>query len=245
MVELAFGYRAIRYRTDLNFFWYTIHDLIELVANPASRNGLAFINGGDQRGYGLEWEFGMDITPNVGLRWNYAYQNASVDDDNVNIRFAPTHQVYGEANWRFAPQWNLNVNVKSILDRDRPVTDPRPPVENYSIVNLTLRRQNIVKQLDLALSARNLLDEDARRAERFPSLDPLRHPVAGTKLLRRGALPVLRCVHTCPFVCPADPVYTPCNRCDDECRRQDICHGVVPEVQPETCISDHRGDEEK
>ncbi len=179
MVELAFGYRAIRYRTDLNFFWYTIHDLIELVANPASRNGLAFINGGDQRGYGLEWEFGVDITPNVGLRWNYAYQNASVDDENVNIRFAATHQVYGEANWRFAPQWNLNVNVKSILDRDRPETDPRPPVENYSIVNLTLRRQNIVKQLDLAFSARNLLDEDAREPSDSPASIPFDIPLPG------------------------------------------------------------------
>ena len=77
MVELAFDYRAIRYRSDLNFFWYTIHDFIELVANPASPNGLAFINGGDQRGYGLEWEFAVDMTPNVGLLWNYAYTKGS------------------------------------------------------------------------------------------------------------------------------------------------------------------------
>jgi outer membrane receptor for ferrienterochelin and colicins len=179
MVELAFNYRVIHYRTDLSFFWYTIDDLIELVANPMSPNGLGFVNGGDQSGYGLEWEFGVDITPNLGLRWNYAYQNASVDDDNVNIRFAPTHQVYAEANWRFAPEWNLNVNVNAVLDRDRPATDPRPPVDDYSIVNLILRRENIVKQLDVAFSARNLLDEDAREPSDSPTSIPFDIPTPG------------------------------------------------------------------
>ncbi len=163
MVELAFNYRVIHYRTDLSFFWYTIHDLIELVANPASPNGLGFVNGGDQSGYGLEWEFGVDITPNLGLRWNYAYQNASVDDDNVNIRFAPTHQVYAEANWRFAPEWNLNVNVNAVLDRDRPATDPRPPVDNYSIVNLLHRQPYAAAREHREAARRSLLGAESAR----------------------------------------------------------------------------------
>ncbi|MGH8604714.1 MAG: TonB-dependent receptor domain-containing protein, partial [Gammaproteobacteria bacterium] len=152
---------------------------IELLPNPASPNGLGFVNGGNQSGYGFEWEFGVDITSNIGLRWNYAYQNASVDEENVNIRFAPTHQVYAEANWQFAPDWKLNVNVNSVLDRNRPTTDPRPPVEDYSIVNITLRSEDIVKQLDLAFSARNLFDEDAREPSDSLTSIPFDIPLPG------------------------------------------------------------------
>ena len=179
MVELAFNYRATRWRSNLSFFGYSIEDLIELVPDPASPNGLGFINGGSQDGYGLEWELGFDITPKLGLSGSYAYQDATVDDNNVNVRFAPKHQVYAEANWRFAPQWNLNLNVKSILDRERPAGDPRPPADDYSLLNLTLRREAIGKHLDVAFSVRNLLDEDAREPSDSPAGIPFDIPLAG------------------------------------------------------------------
>lgn len=179
MLELAFNYRAIQYRSDLNFFWYTLHDLINLIADPASPNGLGFVNGGDQTGYGLEWEFAVDLTPNVGFLWNYAYIERHGQKENANFRYAPRHQVYAEANWRFAPQWNLNANVKTVLERERPSGDPRSPVDDYSIVILTLRRENIAKQLEIALSVRNLLDEDARESSDSPASIPFDIPLAG------------------------------------------------------------------
>jgi len=182
ILELALNYRAIQYRSDLNFFWYTLHDLINLIADPASPNGLGFVNGGDQTGYGLEWEFAVDMTPNVGLLWNYSYIDRHGQEENANFRYAPRHQVYAEVNWRFAPKWNLNANVKSVLERERPSGDPRPPVDDYSIVNLTLRRENIAKQLEIALSVRNLLDEDAREPSDSPASIPFDIPLAGRSL---------------------------------------------------------------
>ncbi|MGH8652992.1 MAG: TonB-dependent receptor plug domain-containing protein [Gammaproteobacteria bacterium] len=111
--ELSFSYRAAPFRSNLNFFWYRLDDIIELVSNRAS-NGLGFANNGAQEGYGLEWGFDWAITPTFNLRGNYGYQKPLDGGENVNLRFAPRHQVYDEADWRFAPEWALNASVKSI-----------------------------------------------------------------------------------------------------------------------------------
>lgn len=179
MVELAFDYRSTRYRTSLNLFWYTLHDFIEVVANRASPNGLGFVNGDDHSGYGWEWEYALDITPSVGLLWKYAYVDGLGQDDDVRTRLTPKHQIYGEANWRITPEWNLNASVKSVLDRERPSGDPRPPIDDYSVVNLTLQRRNIANYVDAAISIRNLLDANAREPSDSATSLPFDIPFAG------------------------------------------------------------------
>lgn len=46
----------------------------------------------------------------------------------------------------------FDVNVRAVLDRERAQADPRPP----------LQREGVLRHVDLALTARNILDADAR-----------------------------------------------------------------------------------
>ncbi|MCI0627758.1 MAG: TonB-dependent receptor, partial [Acidobacteria bacterium] len=74
---------------------------------------------------------------------------------------------------------HLNANVKSILERERPASDPRPPISDYSIVTLGLRWSSVIKNVDLAIYARNLLDEDAREPSESGFSLPFDLPLAG------------------------------------------------------------------
>ncbi len=188
--ELAFNYRPtfIDAQTNLTFFWYTAHDIVAQVPNPSSPNGFSFSNAASQEGYGFESDSIWQILPSLRLVARYAYQDVLDVTGNINTRLAPRHQVYGEADWQFAPQWHLNANVKSILKRERPDSDPRPPISDYSIVTLGLRRGSLIKNVDVAIYARNLLDEDAREPSESAISLPFDLPLAGRSIFGEVSL---------------------------------------------------------
>jgi len=179
--ELAFNYRPtfIDAQTNLTFFWYSAHDIVAQVPNPSSPNGFSFSNAASQEGYGFKSDSIWQILPSLRLVARYAYQDVLDVTGNIKTRLAPRHQVYGEADWQFAPQWHLNANVKSILERERPDSDPRPSVSDYSIVTLGPRRSSLIKNVDVAIYARNLLDEDAREPSESATSLPFDLPLAG------------------------------------------------------------------
>ena len=49
-----------------------------------------------------------------------------------------------------------------IGNRERAVGDPRPDIDDYTLVNLILRRQNIANHINFALLVKNIFDEDVR-----------------------------------------------------------------------------------
>ena len=61
-------------------------------------------------------------------------------------------------------------------------SDPRPPISDYSIVTLGLRRSSLIKNVDLAIYARNLLDEDAREPSESAISLPFDVPFAGRSI---------------------------------------------------------------
>lgn len=72
--------------------------------------------------------------------------------------------------------------MKSILKRERPDSDPRPSISDYSIVTLGLRRGSLIKNVDVAIYARNLLDEDAREPSESATSLPFDLPIAGRSI---------------------------------------------------------------
>jgi len=175
--EVAFNYRPtfIGAQTDLTFFWYTAHDIVAQIPNASSPNGFLFSNGASEEGYGFEIDNTWQIVPSLRLVARYAYQDVSDTTGNINTRLVPRHQVYGEADWQLAPQWHVTANVKSILERARPDSDPRPPISDYS---LGLRRSSLLKHVDVAVYARNLLDEDAYEPSASATSSPFDLPLA-------------------------------------------------------------------
>lgn len=59
-------------------------------------------------------------------------------------------------NWQFSPQ------AKWIVGRSRVAGDSRPAIDDYTWVDLTLRRQRLAEHWEVAFSVRNLFNANAR-----------------------------------------------------------------------------------
>lgn len=160
--ELAFDYQpTLRLRTVLSLFTYSIKDLIELVQDPGQTT-LTAQNHKDQKGRGIELEADWEVLTTFRLKGNAAYQRSKDAKTDAVVPDAPELQFYANAMWDFLPDWSLSGQYFWIGDRHRASGDTRPDIADYDMVNLTLRRKNIVKHWDAALAVRNIFNKDVR-----------------------------------------------------------------------------------
>jgi len=175
--ELVFDYHpAKKFRAAFNFFAYEIEGLIEFLPDAGQSTSTAK-NAKDQEGYGFEIEADWLVTDTLLLRGNVAWQHSEDKDTGEIVPDAPGLQFYANAHWKFMPDWSLDAQYFWIGDRHRAEGDPRPKISDYDLVNLTLRRKNIMKHWDFAVAVRNLFDEDAREPSQ-PSI-PNDYPMEG------------------------------------------------------------------
>ncbi len=162
-IELAFDYQPTnRLRTHVNLFYYEIDDLIEYLPDAGQSTSTAQ-NSKDQKGHGFEIDAIWDITDTFKLRGNFAYQRSKDDDTDEIVPDTPEMQLYLNPHWKFATDWALDGQYYWIADRHRADGDTRDDVKNNDIVNVTLRKKNIlINHLDGALAVRNLFEEDVR-----------------------------------------------------------------------------------
>ncbi|WP_292571733.1 TonB-dependent receptor [Methylomonas sp.] len=161
-IELGFDYRpADSLRLGLNFFGYWWKDIIRFVPDSNATTSMAR-NAGTQQGYGTELEAEWQATDTLKIVGNYAYQRNRDEALDHDAGYAPHHQVYLRANWEFLPDWSVSPQAKWIIGRARSFGDTRQPVADYTWVDLTLRRHNILEHVEVAFSVRNLFDVSAR-----------------------------------------------------------------------------------
>jgi len=158
--ELAFDYQPTRnLRLILNLFTYQASELIEPTpALPTPQ----FTNHGTVEGDGFEIETDWRLTPSLQVRANFAFQRTKNTQIDALVANAPGRQFYMNPHWEFMPDWSLDGQFYWIADRHRAQGDPRSDINDYELVNLTLRRVNIARHWEAALAVRNLFDEDAR-----------------------------------------------------------------------------------
>lgn len=157
-IELGFDYKPIdKLRFGLNFFTYQWKNII-IFEHDSNATTSTARNRGIQDGYGseleVEWK-ALDVLRFVG---NYAYQksqNQMFDHDAGNT---PHHQFYLRANWEFLPNWIMSPQAKWIIGRSRSYGDNRQSMSDYTWVDMTLRRQNLLNQFEIAFSVRNLFN---------------------------------------------------------------------------------------
>jgi iron complex outermembrane receptor protein len=161
--ELAFAWQVqSNLRTGLNLFHYRMKDVIRFVANADPTTGNTAQNAGNQHGNGLELEFTWDATAGLRLLGNYAYQHSTDENTDQDTGLAPHHHAYLRTDWRFVPGWTLSGQVNHVADRKRQAGDNRPQIADYTTVDLTLRTVRLHKDVEVALSMRNLFNVDAR-----------------------------------------------------------------------------------
>ncbi len=173
--EIAFDYQPTNnLRARLNVFYYDIDDLIELVQDKGQTTFTAQ-NNKNQEGRGFEIELDWEITNELRLRSNFAYQRSKDKDTGEITPDAPEMQFYLNPYWTFLPQWSVDSQFYWIAGRHRAAVDTRPGIKNYSLVNLTLRRKNIAEHWNMAFAVRNLFDDDIREpsSEGIPNDYPM------------------------------------------------------------------------
>lgn len=149
-------------------FHYEINDAIEFVGPlPAVAENYASIEGN-----GFEVEANWQVLSSLKLSANLAYQRSKDTNTEELVADTPAWQFYAAANWDFLPDWSLNGQYFWIADRERASGDLRPQIDDYDLVNLTLRRKNIAKNWDAALALRNIFDEDAREPSPYDPSAP-------------------------------------------------------------------------
>ena len=184
--ELAFNYRpTFDVSIDLNLFHYKWEDIIQFVPDPGGSTRTAR-NVGEQNAEGLEVELSWRINDYLSLLSNYAWQNAEDRTTDTDAANAPEQQFYVRGMAALPHDFDFSLQLNRVMDRNRVFGDTRRDIDDYTIVDLTLRKRFLGDQLELALLAKNVFDEDARE----PSLNatpvpliPEDLPLAGRSLL--------------------------------------------------------------
>jgi iron complex outermembrane receptor protein len=167
-VEAVLAWQARKNtHVSLSVFHYEMDDIIRTTTEP-STGVQTFNNTGRQTGRGAELELVWDVERNLRVSGNYAYQRSIDEATDQDAGYAPHHHVYARTDWRFVAAWQLSGQVNYVADRKRAAGDNRPPISDYTTVDLTLRSNRGKDRFDIAASVRNLFDADVREPSRAP-----------------------------------------------------------------------------
>jgi len=161
--ELAFDYRPSHDLVfNLNMFYYKWKDIIQFV--PVGVGAAEAQNDGEQTGHGVEFEVSWQALRDLELSSNFSWQKSEDKNLDADAAYSPEKQLYMAANWQPAELWNIHVQANWVMDRNRAAgaDDFRSDVDNYALVDLTIRRKSLWDHVDVALIVKNLFDEDAR-----------------------------------------------------------------------------------
>ena len=171
--EIAFDYAATdNLKLSMNMFYYQMDDIIRF--DPTTAN-----NTGKQTGHGLEMELNWKATDHLSVYGNYAYQSSEDKDTDSDVADVPQQQIYLRTHYELTPIWSINSQLNHVRGRKRASTDLRSAIDDYTVVDLTLRAKEFAPGFEFALSARNLFDESVKEPSLAPGAIPNDLPLAG------------------------------------------------------------------
>ncbi len=177
--ELVFAWQPSNsVQTGLTFFHYRMKDIIITVPNPDPSTGKTFNNTGDQTGRGLEWEVSWDVSRALRFSGNVSLQKSTDEATGLDAGLTPQRRLFGRADWSFAPSWHVDGLINHVADRARQPGDSRPKVPNYTLVDLSLRREQLAGGWTVRASVHNLFDKDAREPSISATNIPFDIPLA-------------------------------------------------------------------
>ncbi|HEX5688009.1 MAG TPA: TonB-dependent receptor, partial [Ideonella sp.] len=157
-----------RTQMNLSLFRYAMQDIIRGVPNAAPPPASTVQNTGSQTGHGLELEIVSELGRTLRLSGNYAYQRSVDRSTGQDAGYAPHHHLFARADWGFANGWLASTQLNWVADRERASGDARPPIADFSTLDLALHTIRGSNHWDIAFMVRNLFNADVRE----PSLAP-------------------------------------------------------------------------
>jgi iron complex outermembrane receptor protein len=164
---------------SLNVYRYVMKDILRHVPNADPTTGATAQNSGRQVGRGLELEADWDVSRRLRLSVNLAVQRSVDEASGKGAGIAPRREIDLRADWRLPADWLLNGQVHRVEGRRREPGDARPPIADYTTVDLGLRLAPTGRRWDLAFTVRNLFDADAREPSFAPGSIPFDFPMPG------------------------------------------------------------------
>ncbi|MBI5257243.1 MAG: TonB-dependent receptor [Burkholderiales bacterium] len=165
-----------------NIFHYRMRDILRQVPNADPTTGSTARNAGRQVGSGLEVDVQWNPRRDLRLSASYGYQRSTDKTNRQDAGIAPHHHLYLRGDWRFASGWEADAQINWVADRRREAGDPRPPIADYTLVDLTLRKLGGSRQWDLSATVRNLFNTNAREPSFAPGALPFDFPLPGRAL---------------------------------------------------------------
>jgi len=161
--EVAFDYAySPDLRVGLNLFYYEIDDIIRFA--PMAKNG------DGQTGSGFEFEVEWELNPLTHVVGNVTYQCAEDELVDAPAADAPQQQVYIRLDRQLASNWYFSGQLNSIMDRKRAAGDSRSDMDDYTTLDVTLKGEELLPGVALAVSVFNLTDADVREPGLYDAL---------------------------------------------------------------------------
>jgi len=173
--EIVFSYELIHdLNMDFNLYHYQADDMIDFIDN-GDNSGSTAQNQYSLKGTGFEFALDWKINQAWQIKGNYSYQKTVDGDTNQQMPFIPKQQAYLDVRWAFHTNWMAASQLHWVSERKRADADSRDKIDDYTLVNLTVRRTQLTKHWDLSASVKNLFDEDAKEPSEgsIPSDYPL------------------------------------------------------------------------
>lgn len=164
---------------SMNVYRHEMKDILRHVPNADPTTGATAQNSGRQVGRGLEMEVDWELSRALRLSANYAYQRSIDQASQRAAGIAPRHEYHLRGDWRLPSNWSLNAQVHRVEGRRREPGDARPPIADYTLVDLGLRLAPGGQRWDAALTVRNVFDADARQPSFAPGSIPFDFPMPG------------------------------------------------------------------
>jgi iron complex outermembrane receptor protein len=162
---------------SMNVYRYVMKDILRHVPNADPTTGATAQNSGRQVGRGLELEADWELNRRLRLSANLGLQRAIDQASGRDVGIAPRREMDLRADWRLASAWMLNAHAHRVEGRRREPGDARPPVADYTTVDLGLRLAPGGQPWGLAFTVRNLFDADAREPSFAPGSIPFDFPM--------------------------------------------------------------------
>lgn len=156
------------YKARLSYFHNQFANKIQLVPQPS---GVAiYQNTVGAEVQGLEAELRREFTRHSYLYANYTYQRPKDSGTGDRLADVPGHKGNLGGNYAITQKIGVNLNLFVSGERPRAVGDTRSAAPGYGLIDLTLISKNVVRDLDIRVSAHNLLGH--KYADPAPAMIP-------------------------------------------------------------------------
>lgn len=170
-LEAAFAWQAqADAQINLTLFRYEMGNIIRLLPNPVAGTGSTYANQGNQTGHGLELEGNWNVSRDLRLVGNYAWQQSEDKLTGKDAGYAPHHHLFARADWQLGGSYTLSPQVNWVADRQRPAGDLRAPIADYHTLDLALSTRRGKNQWNFSFAVRNAFNADVREPSVAPGL---------------------------------------------------------------------------